>query len=448
MLNHPFARPLRRAIFVGASAVGVCAAITPASAFAQLRASWDANAAVSQYDSPRITTTTPTTQSRDPGWLGVRAIGGALRFNNPFLQFNADGVVRDGDVTTHATGGASALAASPSWNGLRISATANVRHVPNDGLSNFKYDPFLLASWAPPPVVPTWQSNVAASVSYARNSAGVWLRANSRQGAGTGDSLSRWAFASGLNYQLRSVVLGLSMGMQHASSSSRWSTTTLVAHKPVQTDTGPKVDSATIFTPQTDSGFTNAWKRWSEAAATVGWASGRFALDAMLAARPRLGNSRAATWGEASGTVAVTSRVALVASMRTSPQLPGVPFAERRVASVGLRVAPPSFWRPAPPSPIRSASRSFNVKASAPGEYTITLSVPNARSVELAGDFTAWKAVTLRQVNATRWEIVLKVDPGSHRCNVRIDGADWVAPPGVPAVNDEFNGRVGLFVAE
>lgn len=448
MLNHPFARPLRRAIFVGATVVGACAAITPAQAFAQLRASWDANAALAQYDSPATTTSSPAPQSRDARWLGVRAIGGALQFNNPFLQLNADGVVRDGDVRTRATGGLSALFATPSWNGFRVSASANARHVPNDGLSNFTYDPYLLASWAAPPVIPNWQSNVAANISYARNAAGVWLRANTRQGAGTSDSLSRWAFASGFNYQLRNVVIGVSMGMRQRRSSVHYVNTWYELYKPPQTDTGKQGDTTTQRRLRGDSGYTDAWKRWSEAAATVGWASGRFALDAMIAARPSLGSSSAATWGEASGTVAVSSRIAFVASMRTSPQLPGVQFGERRVASIGLRVAPPSFWRPAPSSPVRSTSSSFNVKANAAGEYTITLNVPNARSVELAGDFTAWKAVTLRQVNTTRWEIVLKVDPGSHRCNVRIDGADWVAPPGVPAINDEFNGRVGLFVAE
>jgi hypothetical protein len=36
--------------------------------------------------------------------------------------------------------------------------------------------------------------------------------------------------------------------------------------------------------------------------------------------------------------------------------------------------------------------------------------------------------------------------PGTHRVNVRVNGDAWTAPPGMPAVNDEFNGRVGIIV--
>jgi hypothetical protein len=36
--------------------------------------------------------------------------------------------------------------------------------------------------------------------------------------------------------------------------------------------------------------------------------------------------------------------------------------------------------------------------------------------------------------------------PGTHRVNVRVNGDTWTAPPGMPTVDDEFNGRVGIIV--
>lgn len=444
-MNHLFARPARRALLVGISATAIGATAAPTPASAQLRTSWDANASAVQFDGAQLANLSAAPPAPDTRWLGQRAIGAALQFNRPLLQLSADGLMRYGDVSSRATGGISALFATPSWNGFRVSVTTSQRHVPSDGMPNLEHDPRSLALWIEQPRVPTSQSRASANISYARNSFGAWVRATNRSGAGTSDSLSRWAYASGLNYQLRSVVFGISMGMQRAGVSRRWANTQMIELPPHSP--GNPTDSVRKGLAG-DSGYTNGWQRWSEAAATVGWASGRFTLDATFNARPKLANNQATAWGEASASIAVNSRLAIVSSLRTTPPLPGVLYAERRVASVGMRVARPSFWRPVPPSPVRSVTRSFNVKANAPGEYTITLTVPNARSVELAGDFTAWKAVALRQVNATRWEIVLKVDPGSHRCNVRIDGADWVAPPGVPAINDEFNGRVGLFVAQ
>ena len=40
----------------------------------------------------------------------------------------------------------------------------------------------------------------------------------------------------------------------------------------------------------------------------------------------------------------------------------------------------------------------------------------------------------------------MPLQPGTHRMNIRIDGDSWTAPPGLPTVNDEFSGRVGILV--
>jgi hypothetical protein len=42
--------------------------------------------------------------------------------------------------------------------------------------------------------------------------------------------------------------------------------------------------------------------------------------------------------------------------------------------------------------------------------------------------------------------LVDRARAGTYRLNVRVDGGEWVAPPGLLDVEDEFGGRVGLLV--
>jgi len=44
------------------------------------------------------------------------------------------------------------------------------------------------------------------------------------------------------------------------------------------------------------------------------------------------------------------------------------------------------------------------------------------------------------------WETVLDLRAGAHRVNLRVNGDSWVAPPGLPTADDDFNGTVGLIV--
>jgi hypothetical protein len=72
--------------------------------------------------------------------------------------------------------------------------------------------------------------------------------------------------------------------------------------------------------------------------------------------------------------------------------------------------------------------------------------VPNARTVELSGDFTGWKPMALTRAGNDRWEATLPITPGIHRLAIRVDGDAWTPPPGVNAVPDEFQGTVGVIV--
>ncbi len=45
-------------------------------------------------------------------------------------------------------------------------------------------------------------------------------------------------------------------------------------------------------------------------------------------------------------------------------------------------------------------------------------------------------------------EAALPLRAGSHRLLVRVDGGEWMPPPGLPAAPDEFGGRVGVLLVE
>ena len=66
---------------------------------------------------------------------------------------------------------------------------------------------------------------------------------------------------------------------------------------------------------------------------------------------------------------------------------------------------------------------------------------PAAGNVELAGNFTNWKAsVPMKRTGEGVWTVVLPLDPGVHSYAFVVDGKQWVPDPMAPAVSDGFGG--------
>jgi hypothetical protein len=80
--------------------------------------------------------------------------------------------------------------------------------------------------------------------------------------------------------------------------------------------------------------------------------------------------------------------------------------------------------------------------AAAPQVFTrFVLSIPNANTVALAGDFTGWKpAYTLTRSGPELWTVVVPLEPGVHTYAFIVDGQRWIADPNAPAVDDGFGG--------
>jgi hypothetical protein len=46
------------------------------------------------------------------------------------------------------------------------------------------------------------------------------------------------------------------------------------------------------------------------------------------------------------------------------------------------------------------------------------------------------------------WALTLPVTPGKYQMNMRLDGGQWLVPPGLLPMLDEFGGSVGLLIIE
>ena len=69
------------------------------------------------------------------------------------------------------------------------------------------------------------------------------------------------------------------------------------------------------------------------------------------------------------------------------------------------------------------------------------LEAPDAREVQLAGDFTGWEPrYTLNQVREGVWSVVVPVQPGVHQYGFLVDGQRWRIDPFAPQVDDGFGG--------
>ena len=162
------------------------------------------------------------------------------------------------------------------------------------------------------------------------------------------------------------------------------------------------------------------------------------------------------TWGNANAAVWVTSRIALVASGGSYPVDLTQGFPGGRYASLGLRLAsrartPESGWTGRGARELaatRVGVTGFGANAVAGGQHTLRVRATSARMVEISGDFTGWQATRLAPAGNGWWSLTLPIAAGTHQVSIRVDGGEWVAPPGLVTVSDEFGGEAGLLLID
>lgn len=78
------------------------------------------------------------------------------------------------------------------------------------------------------------------------------------------------------------------------------------------------------------------------------------------------------------------------------------------------------------------------------GTVVFRVTAPEARSVQVVGDFSAWEATPMHRGEDEIWEVRLPLDPGLYEYAYVIDGV-WTTPPEATlTVDDGFGGRNGL----
>jgi hypothetical protein len=144
-------------------------------------------------------------------------------------------------------------------------------------------------------------------------------------------------------------------------------------------------------------------------------------------------------------TMPLSGRLALQLGAGVQPALPDRAQFGGRFARFGFvwQVNGSSSAGAPPPAPAPPPS-ALHAIAEGPASFRVRIALPAASRVEIKGGFTDWKPVALQRAEDGVWETVLPAAPGVYAVNIRIDDGNWIVPPGLPAVPDEFGGMAGL----
>jgi hypothetical protein len=359
-------------------------------------------------------------------WKANQVIGSALRLERPWLTFGADGaVMRDERGSWRTTGTLDGAIFGPTPFGSRLSLVGSLGEPARD------------SALYPSRLV------VGSRVSRRLGASGAWVGADLSPSMGTTHSVD---VSSGVWRQVRSALISVSVSSRAGASRGPL----LPLGPTVRSDTVFDSAGVTIKRPRqstsSDTASSLVARRWSEMEGRLYWGSGRWSLDLVVAGRLAAAGVGPAMWATADGAVLVAQRLAIVGGIGTTPGGLASRLPAHRYASLGLRFMRAAAVSRPLPTELQPAAVGFEIQQVEPGQYRISLRVPRARVVELTGDFTSWRPVTLQRAKDDWWEITLPITPGTHHVNVRINGERWIAPPGATVVDDDFAGVVGLIV--
>lgn len=109
-------------------------------------------------------------------------------------------------------------------------------------------------------------------------------------------------------------------------------------------------------------------------------------------------------------------------------------------ATVGLRVGVPARA----PAALRRVA-ALAVQRLSGGRVKLSVSVPEAQAVAIAGEWNAWTPSALAR-DGRRWTTELGLRPGVYRFALLVNGQRWTVPDDVAAIPDDFGGKAGLLV--
>ncbi len=160
--------------------------------------------------------------------------------------------------------------------------------------------------------------------------------------------------------------------------------------------------------------------------------------------RPIAGTDFSSEAASLGGTLQVSDRVALLASVGRQLFDPVRGLPQANIMSVSFRVS----LGPAPlPVMERSTLAEAHLEPRAAGGADLVVRVPASDSlaVEVAGDFSGWRPVPLVRDGA-HWVARVALRPGKYHVAVRANLGPWRAPRNLARVRDDFGGESGLVV--
>jgi hypothetical protein len=174
-----------------------------------------------------------------------------------------------------------------------------------------------------------------------------------------------------------------------------------------------------------------------DASATVGAEFERVSLSATAGRRSGDDIATHFWWHlQAAVPVAEAASVILTAARVPADVVLGIPGS--RVTTVGLKVALPD-GRESEAIPAR-----VEVTRESAEMVRVVFILPGGSRAQLMGEMTGWQPVELTPLGRGRFEAWFLVGAGTYRINVALDNGPWIAPPGMPRVEDGFGGLVGL----
>jgi hypothetical protein len=92
-----------------------------------------------------------------------------------------------------------------------------------------------------------------------------------------------------------------------------------------------------------------------------------------------------------------------------------------------------------------ATARPFVISDLGAGRYRMAVRIGSAQSVEVACDCNGWTPTQMTRAGGA-WIAELRTTPGVHHMSIRINGAGWIAPPGLTPIDDDFAGQAGLVI--
>jgi hypothetical protein len=205
--------------------------------------------------------------------------------------------------------------------------------------------------------------------------------------------------------------------------------------------------------------------KYADAQASLFWKGEAVDLGAMLGFR--LGNqlttlnANVKSWASASVVFWMTPRIGVALGGGNYPVDPTQGFPGGRFVSLSLRLTQGRHLGQQASEQAGQESRLPELAASTtPGvtgfaasrgvgdAVTLRVNAPDARSVEVNGDFTNWVPAQLAPAGGGWWSSYFPIKNGKYQMNIRVNGGQWIVPPGLLSMVDEFGGTVGLLVIE